>query len=251
MIVENLFDMPMESKSIQQILSRLQRKSAVLSNNNNDDDENSVSFVVEVGLGGRGEEKNGSSRMIRNPVMRCHSFRKMFNTICIKNNMNHYVKEKLMGHKKQLELDFNYFRPNESQLLNEYLKVINDLTINDENRLSKQVQEFKEKDEYQKYIIDKKLKEKDMELEKMQQTMKTVFEQVETFNKSLKDQTVKEVESKKAVISTIEGIKTDIKKMLEIDKKKEELLAKKGFITKEDMELIDDSYRDQILGKNN
>jgi hypothetical protein len=41
------------------------------------------------------------------------------------------------------------------------LRVVPELTINEENRLSRQVQELKEKDDYQNYVIDKKLKEKD------------------------------------------------------------------------------------------
>ena len=43
-----------------------------------------------------------------------------------------------------------------------YIATINSLTINDENRLSKQVQELQEQDDYQKYVIDKKMKEKEL-----------------------------------------------------------------------------------------
>ena len=42
-----------------------------------------------------------------------------------------------------------------------YIAAINDLTINDENRLSKQVQELKEKNEDAEYVIKGKLQEKD------------------------------------------------------------------------------------------
>ena len=198
MIIENQFDIPMDSQSVQQILTRLQRKSAVLPKQKEDDNP----------------LRRGR---LRNPVMRCHAFRKMFNTICIKNNMNHYVKEMLMGHKKKLELDYNYFRPLESQLFDEYLKVIDDLTINDEYRLSKQVQELKEKNQDSEYVIKGKLQEmmeknqeKDIQIEKMNQAMNTVYEQIEIFKKSVKDQAVKAIDSKKAVNSTIEGMKTDI-----------------------------------------
>ena len=157
MIIENQFDIPMDSQSVQQILTRLQRKSAVLPKQKEDDNP----------------LRRGR---LRNPVMRCHAFRKMFNTICIKNNMNHYVKEMLMGHKKKLELDYNYFRPLESQLFDEYLKVIDDLTINDEYRLSKQVQELKEKNEDSEYVIKGKLQEKEEQI-------KVLMSQVEKLNK--------------------------------------------------------------------
>jgi hypothetical protein len=41
-----------------------------------------------------------------------------------------------------------------------YIAAIDLLTINDENRLSKQVHELEEKDDYQKYIIDKKTRKR-------------------------------------------------------------------------------------------
>jgi hypothetical protein len=92
-------------------------------------------------------------------MMRCHAFRKIFDTTCIEKNVNHYVKEKLLGHTAKLGLDVNYFRPTESQLLDEYLKVVDDLTVDESHRLQKQVQELKQQDDYQKYVIDKKIKE--------------------------------------------------------------------------------------------
>ncbi|MGI9011921.1 MAG: tyrosine-type recombinase/integrase, partial [Nitrososphaeraceae archaeon] len=142
--VINEFDKPLDSGSLQQAMGRLQIKSNV------------VTKISEL--------NQSKKARIRKPMMRCHSFRKMFNTVCIENNVNHYIKEKLLGHKKSLELDFNYFRPSESQLLTEYLKVVDSLTINDENRLSMQIQELKEKDDYQKYVIDKKIQEKDEQI---------------------------------------------------------------------------------------
>lgn len=121
----NYFDKPLTSKSLQQAMTRLQKKSNIIP----DIPESSI-------------EKRGR---VRYEVMRCHTFRKIFNTICIKNNVNHYVKEMLLGHKKELELDRNYYRPLESQLIDEYLKVINDLTVNEENRLKIENQKLKNK----------------------------------------------------------------------------------------------------------
>ncbi len=54
----------------------------------------------------------------------------------------------------------HYFKPDILTLLEGtaeckgYVTAINDFIINDENRLSKQVQELNEKDDYQKYVID-------------------------------------------------------------------------------------------------
>jgi site-specific recombinase XerD len=123
MSIKNMFNEHMKSNSIQQQIARLQRKSRVTT----------IEKITDPSMVGK----------IRKEMMRCHSFRKIFNTTCIDNNVNHYVKEKLMGHRARLGLDVNYFRPSESQLLEEYLKVVNDLTINDENRLKMQNEELK------------------------------------------------------------------------------------------------------------
>jgi hypothetical protein len=45
--------------------------------------------------------------------------------------------EKLMGH--SVGLSDSYYRATESELLNDYLKAIDSLTINEENRLSNKV----------------------------------------------------------------------------------------------------------------
>jgi integrase len=154
--VTNLFYEHVTSDSLQQSVSRLQRKSMIVS--------------IE-------KEKDHSKRSrIRKEMMRCHAFRKIFDTRCIENNVNHYVKEKLLGHKAKLGLEVNYFRPTETHLLSEYLKVIDDLTINDENRLSKQVQELKEKSKDKDYVINGKRQEKESEIQIMKQQIQMLRE---------------------------------------------------------------------------
>ena len=158
-ITENQFDVTLDSLSVQQIVMRLQRKSAVIPKQDED--------MQNIGR-------------IRKPVMRCHAFRKMFNTICIRNNVNHVIKEKLTGHKTGLQLDYNYYRPDneKDELLKEYLKVVNDLTIDESNRLSKQVQELKEKNEDKDYIINGKLQEKDDQIKALQESIKFLSDTV-------------------------------------------------------------------------
>ena len=56
--------------------------------------------------------------------------------------------------------------------MEEYVKVIDDLIINDEFRLTKQVGELKQQDEYQKYVIDKKMQEKDEQIKALQESIK-------------------------------------------------------------------------------
>jgi len=96
---------------------------------------------------------------IHKPAMCCHSFRKIFNTRCIENNVNAIVKETLLGHKTKLGLDIHYFRPTEQQLLQEYLKVLDALTVNEENRLKTEntmlKQEMEKTDKLMTQILEK------------------------------------------------------------------------------------------------
>jgi hypothetical protein len=48
------------------------------------------------------------------------------------------IKEMLLGHHTGLEE--NYYRPEEEDLLNEYLKCVDSLTVNNEFRLQRQVE---------------------------------------------------------------------------------------------------------------
>lgn len=128
--------------------------------------------------------------------------------------MNHYVKEKLLGHTAKLGLDVNYFRPTEVQLLNEYLKVVDDLTINNENRLSKQVQELQEQDNYQKYIIDKKMQEKDEQIKILMFKIDKLSEKEQQFD---------EIQNEGRIISR------DLNnQLIELGKQFEELTARLG-----------------------
>jgi integrase len=71
-----------------------------------------------------------------------HGIRKYTNTMMIKAHVNTIVKEYLLGH--NLRLDDNYFRPNfEDDILSEYLKAIDYLTLDEANRLQKRIQGIK------------------------------------------------------------------------------------------------------------
>lgn len=67
------------------------------------------------------------------------------------------IREMPLGH--SIGLWDAYYRPTPEQCLNAYLKVVEDLTINKENRLAKQVHELKTKKEDSEYIIKGKLRE--------------------------------------------------------------------------------------------
>jgi seryl-tRNA synthetase len=66
-------------------------------------------------------------------------------------------------------------------MLSEYLKVVDGLTINEENRLTKQVQELKTKNEDSEYVIKGKLQEKEEQIKSLEESVKFLSDRFNTF----------------------------------------------------------------------
>lgn len=92
-------------------------------------------------------EKISHPQQKRHEFKCTHSFRKMFESKCQKAKMNHNNIKLLMDH--SLAESQNYYRPEEQDILNDYLNAVNELTINEENRLNAKIQSLeKEKTSY-------------------------------------------------------------------------------------------------------
>jgi integrase len=107
------------------------------------------------------ESKKFSS--IRKDVAIAHGFRKFFTTQLINSKVNSEIREMLLGHK--IGLASAYYRPTDEEMYQEYEKAVNSLTINEEYRLRKKVDELNEKNKDNEYIIRGKLEEKDKQIE--------------------------------------------------------------------------------------
>lgn len=79
-----------------------------------------------------------------------HGCRKFTHTVMTNAKINIEINEILLGH--SIVLWDAYYKPTPEQYLNEYLEVVEDLAINEENRLAKQVRELKTKNEDSEYI---------------------------------------------------------------------------------------------------
>jgi integrase len=108
---------------------------------------------------------NKNKKRERKEISQNHGFRKFTMTTMSHARISPEIREMLLGH--SIGLGDSYYRPNVNEMLSEYLKVVNDLTIDPSHRLQKQVQELKQQDDYQKYVIDKKMAEKDREIEQL------------------------------------------------------------------------------------
>jgi hypothetical protein len=72
--------------------------------------------------------------------------------------------------------------PTEQDVLTEYLKAVDNLTINEENRLKIKVEELTAKTETNEYIINHGLKEKEVEVQNLKEQLKSLPKQIEEEN---------------------------------------------------------------------
>ncbi len=114
-----------------------------------------------------------SKKVVRKSVMLCHGFRKFTDTQMIESRIDGLKKEMMLGH--DIGLEKSYYRPKDEDVLAEYDKAINNLTINEENRLKIEVQQLTEK---QDEISLMKLEHK-KEMNDMRQTMDKILSMVQ------------------------------------------------------------------------
>ena len=65
----------------------------------------------------------------------------------------------------------SYYRATEQELLDDYLKAMDSLTIDERNKLKKRIDSLEEKNEDEKYITKAKLQEKDEQIKLIQSQM--------------------------------------------------------------------------------
>lgn len=77
-------------------------------------------------------EIDHKNRYKRKQIPIFHGFRKFFTKQLVDSKLNPEIREMLLGHK--IGLASAYYKPTEQEMLNEYLKAVDLLTINEENR---------------------------------------------------------------------------------------------------------------------
>jgi hypothetical protein len=135
-----------------------------------------VAFMIHKLLDRTGVRVPAANRHTqRTELMQTHGFRKYFKTTCINSGMNPLYSEYVMGHRSGLTK--SYFKPTDQELLEGndkalgYVAAINDLTINEENRLTKKVNELQLKNDQ----IMELEKQHRKELESVQNQMSQIF----------------------------------------------------------------------------
>ncbi|MDR4490856.1 MAG: tyrosine-type recombinase/integrase [Candidatus Nitrosocosmicus sp.] len=89
-------------------------------------------------------QSKGKRATIRHEIHPCHSFRIFAVTQMQRAKLDKTIREMLVGH--STGLDTVYYKPQDEEILQEYLKAVDLLTISNENRLQKQVDYYKERE---------------------------------------------------------------------------------------------------------
>ena len=128
-----------------------------------------VKRLIERALWAQGLRKDLEEGKKRHEFATCHSLRKYFKTRCELAGVKPINIENLMGH--STGISDAYYRPNESELLDDYLKAIDSLTIDDTRKLKIEVESLK--------ADISELEQKNMrieELERKQRQFETAFQ---------------------------------------------------------------------------
>ena len=121
-----------------------------------------VKRLMEDALWIQGLRKKLEQGKKRHEFQADHGLRKWFKTRCEISGMKPINVEKLMGH--SIGIPGSYYRATERELLDDYMKAIDFLTISNENRLEKQIQDIMEQSKLNNDNVKSQLYEKEQAL---------------------------------------------------------------------------------------
>jgi integrase len=112
-----------------------------------------------------------------------HGFRKWFKTRCELSGMKSINIETLMGH--SIGISDSYYRATDAELLEEYLKAVDFLTIEEKFKLQKQVTQLAQQSREENYIIREQLLEKEEQIKSLSIKFDNLQSMVETMISNL------------------------------------------------------------------
>lgn len=148
-------DKPLSLRAAERLISRTIEKSGI----------RTVERITEL---------HGEKGKIRKNVRLTAGFRKFFDTQLIYAQVEPRTKELFLGH--SIGLDDHYFKPEENYVLQEYLKAVDNLTINEENRLRKELVKLTKKNSE---LESMEIKHRE-EVQAIREDMESKFQQIVT-----------------------------------------------------------------------
>src|SRR5919106_4026627 len=126
-----------------------------------------IKRLLERALWEQGLRQPLSSGTRRHDWKAAHGFRKYYKSHA-EQTMRPINVEITMGH--NIGISASYYRPSEREVLEDYLKAVDLLTIyNDKSKLEKQIKELKEKSKQENYVIKGRLSEKEKEIQSIRE----------------------------------------------------------------------------------
>jgi integrase len=152
-----------------------------------------VKRLVEDALWTQGLRKRLEYNKKRHEFQTDHGFRKWFNTRCELAGMKPIHIQLLMAH--SLGISDSYLRPTQDEILEEYLKAVDFLTIHDHHRLQKQVTDVSQKAKEENSLLRAKLEQRDNDIAELKAAVVFLSDKVnaaiianEPSNKIISDQ---------------------------------------------------------------
>jgi hypothetical protein len=120
-----------------------------------------VKRMMERALWAQGLRKELAKGKRRHEFQADHGFRKWFKTRCEIGGMKSINVETLMVH--SIGIQDSYYRATSDELLQDYLKATDFLTISEGHVLQKQVQDLTQKTQHSEFVIESRLHQKEIE----------------------------------------------------------------------------------------
>ena len=111
-----------------------------------------ILYSLAIKSGVRQTNHNSTGRE-RQAVPLAHGFRKFWMNQAVKSKMPHEQREMLLGHK--IGLASAYYRPSQEDMLDAYLIAVDNLTIEESNRLRKKVTDLEQKQTAITHLINR------------------------------------------------------------------------------------------------
>lgn len=150
-----------------------------------------IKRLIERAIWAQGLRTKLENGKKRHDFQAIHCFRKWFKTRCEIAGMKPINVEILLSH--NVGISSSYYRPTETDLLVDYLKVMDLLTFDKQDKIKKDLIKYEEKSREDIYLIKGKLQEKDVEINKIKEDAKNeddvlnkLLAEVETLKMMLK-----------------------------------------------------------------
>ncbi len=134
-----------------------------------------VKRLIEDALWTQGVRTKLENGIKRHEFQADHGFRKWFKARCELAGMKSINIEILMGH--SVGISDSYYRATENEILQDYLKSLDLLTIHDENRLRKEIMELRQRENENDAVHEL---EKDQKIEALSEQVASMKSQMET-----------------------------------------------------------------------